>query len=68
MSRENVAAARETMPNLDGYNYHLVTSQDPEILSARVQALIDHGWKVNGGVATASEGENVAYVQAMMKA
>ncbi len=67
MSRENVAAARETMPNLDGYNYYLLKSQDPELLSARVQALIDHGWRVNGGVATASEGSGVAYVQAMVK-
>ena len=67
MSRDNIAAARETTPDLEGYNYYILKSQDPELLSARVQAFIDNGWRVCGGLSAATEGDSVAYAQAMVK-
>jgi len=67
MSKENVTAARETMPDLDGYTYYVVKSQDPDLLAARVQALLDNGWSLSGNLVAATEGQAVAYVQAMVK-
>lgn len=67
MSRDNITAARETTPDLEGYNYYILKSLDPELLSARVQAFIDNGWTVCGGLTAAAEGEGVAYAQAMVK-
>ncbi|MDX8388825.1 MAG: hypothetical protein R8M46_09905 [Ghiorsea sp.] len=68
MSKENITSARETLPNLDGYNYYILKSQDPDILSARVQALLDHGWQASGNLVAAAEGDGVAYAQVMTKA
>ena len=67
MSKDSVSAARENTPDLEGYNYYILKSADPELLSARVQAFIDHGWRVCGALSAATEGENVAYAQAMVK-